>query len=556
MLKAIFEALKAKEESQPVKESSKDAVGEKKEGENDETEENRVESENISKMVSVLEKLEEVHMAYNENLLKANQEIKIPGVIKVAKMEDKIRAVKEGLKGEKKRVLHLLDEPNAEGDTLMHVTTKLHDSESTKQLLDHEADPNVQDAEGNSPLHTVCNQKDIHTATLILKNNGRLLQNKVLHTPDIEELFFDQCEEDVKGLVEAIDQSSYRKEILEKILRKEHVLFRLVEEDKPEILSIILKILTNSDQEEYVSLVRDKRDGNTALHLATLTHKSLECASHLLEAGARLVTNAKFRTPPIEDFFADKNQENITTALVDGLVDRVRSNQLGKKEALRLLVPNDKGRKSLFQRAKGSNWGIIANWTNEEGINFSSMLPRLTASELEGMVEIARKGQWDTDKVHALLCEEDEEKNIFLSRLPFKIQQEVSFWNQEDTNQIAYKMSTDFIQWLIEETKKGNWNGEELGGAFCQLDSDNALKLATVDEELQKELAVLNKAKTCSSVPLLGSNLQHWLYQEALEGRWEQNMVFRVLRRQDVEGDRVSPVDNLGMYNIYALKKH
>ena len=112
----------------------------------------------------------------------------------------------------------------------------------------------------------------------------------------------------------------------------------------------------------------------------------------------------------------------------------MRSNQLDKKQALRLLIPNEKGRKSLFQKAKGSNWGIIANWTNEEGINFSNMLPRLTASELEDMVEIARKGQWEEDKVHALLCKEDKEKNIFLSRLPFKTQQEVSFWNQETTN--------------------------------------------------------------------------------------------------------------------------
>ena len=114
-------------------------------------------------------------------------------------------------------------------------------------------------------------------------------------------------------------------------------------------------------------------------------------------------------------------------------------------------------------------------------------------------------------------------------------------------------MSPDFIQWLIQETKKGNWNGEELGGAFCQLDSDNALKLATVEEELQKELAVLNKPKTCSCVPLLGSNIQHWLYQEALEGRWEQDMVFKVLTRPDVEGGSVSPVDNLGKH---VVKRH
>ena len=187
LLKAIFEALKAKEETQPVKESTKDAIFEQKEVANDETQENREESENISKMISVLEELEEVHMKHNENLVKANQDIKspIPGVAKVAKMEDKIRAVKEGLKGEKKRVLHLLDEPNAEGNTLMHITTRLNDSESTRQLLEHKANPNVQDANGNSPLHKICRQGDILMATCALEKNGQLLKNEDLHAPEI-----------------------------------------------------------------------------------------------------------------------------------------------------------------------------------------------------------------------------------------------------------------------------------------------------------------------------------------------------------------------------------
>ena len=41
-------------------------------------------------------------------------------------------------------------------------------------------------------------------------------------------------------------------------------------------------------------------------------------------------------------------------------------------------------------------------------------------------------------------------------------------------------MSTEFIRWLVKEANAGNWNGEKLGEAFCQLDSDNQLKLATV----------------------------------------------------------------------------
>ena len=81
-------------------------------------------------------------------------------------------------------------------------------------------------------------------------------------------------------------------------------------------------------------------------------------------------------------------------------------------------------------------------------------------------------------------------------------------FNENGTNRIAHKMSTDFIWWLVEEANVRNWDGEQLGEEFCQLDSDKKLKIATVvDEELRKQLAVLNKEKTCLSVPVLGSNI-------------------------------------------------
>ena len=85
-------------------------------------------------------------------------------------------------------------------------------------------------------------------------------------------------------------------------------------------------------------------------------------------------------------------------------------------------------------------------------------------------------------------------------------------------------MSPEFLQWLILEADEGRWSSEELGAAFCELDAERNLKLATVDEELQKKLAVLNKTKSCLIVPMLSSNLQQWLYQEVLEGRWDQHL--------------------------------
>ena len=54
-------------------------------------------------------------------------------------------------------------------------------------------------------------------------------------------------------------------------------------------------------------------------------------------------------------------------------------------------------------------------------------------------------------------------------------------------------------------------------------------------EDLQKQLAVLNKTKTCLSVPLLGSNILQWIYQEAVDGHWEFEQVFKVLEREETD---------------------
>ena len=521
------------------------------------TEDQNSVSEKVFQILTVLEKLEQAHEKHNEVLIEANKDIKSSGVTKVSKMEDKIRSVKETLGTKNKMDLHLLDQPNAEGNTLLGLTTSMDDDEATEMLLSHGANPNVQDADGNSPLHAICLQKDIQIAKCILKNNGRLLPNKKLQTPAIEELFFDQEAQDVKELMTTIAKSQHKHEILDKILRKRHILFRLVEDDKSEVLSIVLEKLTASEQEEYVNLIRDEVDGNTALHLSTLSHRSLNCTSTLLQAGAKLKTNEAGLTPKIEDFFTANNEAQITTALVDGLVERVRANQLDKKEAIKLLIPNGKGRRTLFQLAKRSHWKSIREWANEHGIEFSDIVPRMAADDLETMADAAKEGFWEKEEVHALLCVEDIERTVLFSRLGFGTQKEIASWNPKGTNQIAHKMSTDFIRWLVQESKEGNWDGEELGAALCQLDSDNKLRLATVaDEELQKQLAALNKTKTCNSVPLLGGDLQEWMYQEAMEGRWNQEAVFGVLERQETARGPVvsSRVQNLGMYPVYSHK--
>ena len=71
-----------------------------------------------------------------------------------------------------------------------------------------------------------------------------------------------------------------------------------------------------------MNLVRDNVDQNTALHVAVFKTKSLKCASLLLEAGAKFKTNAMDLIPKIAGFFTEENENQITPALVDGLVNK------------------------------------------------------------------------------------------------------------------------------------------------------------------------------------------------------------------------------------------
>ena len=142
----------------------------------------------------------------------------------------------------------------------------------------------------------------------------------------------------------------------------------------------------------------------------------------------------------------------------------------------------------------------------------------------------------------------DEDGVILLSRLQLKSQQEVAAWNKEATLKIVHKMSTEFLDWAINEAQQGRWNGEALGAAFCELDEEGRLKLATVPEEQQKRLAVLNKTSTCLSAPMLESTILEWIYEEAINGRWDQDLVFKWIERRETEEGKVvsARVENLG----------
>ena len=67
-------------------------------------------------------------------------------------------------------------------------------------------------------------------------------------------------------MMEAVDQSNHRTEIP---ILKEHLLFRLVEEDKSMVLSIVLEKLNVVEQEMFVNLAKK-------LKLATVVDGELQ----------------------------------------------------------------------------------------------------------------------------------------------------------------------------------------------------------------------------------------------------------------------------------------
>ena len=179
LLKEVLEALDAKQIKTSGQKDSEDkeAEGDQNEvGKEVATKETKdVELKVISKTVSCLARLEQSHMEQNKNLVSENQALKEKDIKKLVKMEEKIRNMKESLGEEDKEEMNLLDRPNPAGSTLLHVSSSSNEGETTRLLLEHGANPNLQDAEGNSPLHIVCWKGDIKTATAILNKNGKLL---------------------------------------------------------------------------------------------------------------------------------------------------------------------------------------------------------------------------------------------------------------------------------------------------------------------------------------------------------------------------------------------
>ena len=153
------------------------------------------------------------------------------------------------------------------------------------------------------------------------------------------------------------------------------------------------------------------------------------------------------------------------------------------------------------------------------------------------LVQEAFEGRWKSEDVANFVFRNNTNNQVILSTLDERSQKRLAILYQEKTSEVAHLLSAEFVLWLIEMANEGKWSKEAVGSIVCRKNINDQLILATLDKKIQREVAVFNKTKTCTTLPYMeeGDFLQ-WLYQEAIEGRWNEQMVFGVLAKEEVDG--------------------
>ena len=112
-------------------------------------------------------------------------------------------------------------------------------------------------------------------------------------------------------------------------------------------------------------------------------------------------------------------------------------------------------------------------------------------------------------------------------------------WDQKAISQALLKISSELLQWILPQADEGNFDKDELASAVFDKSPDKRPVFSLFEEDTQKKLAVMNKTKTCQIILWLSSNLQKWIYQEAMEGRFDQDEVFKLLKRERTDEEEV-----------------
>ena len=234
----IFEALKTRDKvllldilralwgnKSQKEESSAKAVESAKYAPSSNKQDSHEDESSVAVIMKSLEEMEHLHNKINKDLLSANQVVKNSEVKKLLQFPEKLQSIRDTIKTNEEEKINLLDRPNSDGESPLHVSCTIEDNvETTKELVCYGANVNIENSAGNSPLFLACERKDIKTVTLLLQNQAKFKINRELKTPAITDLFEHDSKPNIEYLVKAIKDSVERRKILDRLVKEDFLL--------------------------------------------------------------------------------------------------------------------------------------------------------------------------------------------------------------------------------------------------------------------------------------------------------------------------------------------
>ena len=178
-LEKILKALEEKSKGGKIKTlvswiTSKLCLLWKENEEKEKTKKTKREKEIKEKLSTEFQKLEDAIVDISKKIGEESERSNLEELSKeVDEVKERIYDLRDNIGEEEKKSLALLDTPNTEGNTALHLSISLGNPEATSLLLEYEADPNIQDSDGRTSLHLACDQMDIEQATKLVKHQVR-----------------------------------------------------------------------------------------------------------------------------------------------------------------------------------------------------------------------------------------------------------------------------------------------------------------------------------------------------------------------------------------------
>ena len=330
----------------------------------------------------------------------------------------------------------LWDAPNEQGETSLHMSTSSGNAEATNMLLKRGADPDVQNADGQTPLHEACIRNDVEQATELLEHQAKFLSDKWNKTPEIEKLFENQDTEKVKMLMALIVKSNDRVKIYQKLFIEKQILFTSIEQQ--ELLEAILERDEKDDDLAYFVNYPGEYYENTALHIAVDKECYLSC-SVLLKAGDyQLRLNRNNQPPALEKLLNHDKVSEITESLVRGLLLKVRVNMMNPDEAYTEILGklNEEGRTLIVRlNLSMATWSEVVRLpTSNLGLRFSAINTKLPGA-LQAWFKADGKEKEDKELVELL-----NTKGVVMrmSSEETELAEAVRMWNERNKNLSEY----------------------------------------------------------------------------------------------------------------------